>query len=447
MAYVPHTDKQIAEMLKAIGVEKFDDLIKAIPEDVRLKEGLDLSDGLSEYDVTKRMSALGEKNRDAVTSLNFLGGGAYDHFVPSGVGDLLNRSEWYTAYTPYQPEVSQGTLQAIYEFQSVMCNITGMDVSNASVYDSATGATEAMLLGLRAQKKRNKVLVSEGLHPHAIKVMRTYTAASDVEFVTIPIGADGRTDQDALKAALDDNTAVVHFQQPNFFGVLEDAQTLSDIIHENKSLVAVNVYPISLGMVAPPGEYGADIAIGEGQCLGNGLGFGGPYLGIFTATKKLLRQMPGRISGETVDKEGQRGYVLTLQTREQHIRREKATSNICTNQGLNALAAVIYMALIGKEGFKQLSELCYHKAHYLHDKISKETKLKPVYDSPFFNEFVVETPIPAKELRDKLADQGILGGINMERFFDGMENHLMIAVTETRSKDELDKFVEVLKTI
>lgn len=447
MAYVPHTDSQIAEMLKAIGVEHFDELIASIPEEVRLEGGLKMADGLSEFDVTRAMETIGAANRDAVNAINFLGGGSYDHFIPSAVGALLSRSEWYTAYTPYQPEVSQGTLQAIYEYQSVICDITGMDVSNASVYDGPTGATEAVLLALRSQKKREKVLVSEGLHPHALKVLTTYGKTSGLDIETIPLGADGRTDMDALKAALSDETAVVSFAQPNFYGVLEDAEAITNAAHEAGALAAVSVYPISLGIVAPPGQYGADIATGEGQSLGNRMSFGGPYLGIFTASQKLIRQMPGRIAGETVDKEGKRGYVLTLQTREQHIRRGKATSNICTNEGLNALAALIHLALIGKQGFKQVSQLCYDKAHYLFDRIVKETSFKPAFDAPFFNEFTLETPVPAQQVVDTLADQGILGGIRLDRFYPEMKNRMLVAVTEKRTREEMDAFVEALKQI
>ena len=447
MAYVPHTDTQIAEMLEAIGVRQFDELIQAIPEDVRLEKGLNLPDGLSELEVTRKMEQIGALNREAVESVNFLGGGSYDHFIPSAVGALLSRSEWYTAYTPYQPEVSQGTLQAIYEYQSVICDITGMDVSNASVYDGATGATEAILLALRSQKKREKVLVSAGMHPHALKVLETYAKTSGIEVETIPVDADGRTSLEALKAALNDQVAVVSFAQPNFFGVLEDARAITEIAHEAGALSSVSVYPVSLGIVAPPGQYDADIATGEGQSLGNSMAFGGPYLGLFTCKEKLIRQMPGRIAGETVDKEGKRGYVLTLQTREQHIRRGKATSNICTNEGLNALAALIHLALIGKQGFKQVSQLCYDKAHYLFERITAETKFKAAFEAPFFNEFTLETPIPAEDVVNKLADQGILGGIRLDRFYPEMINRLLVAVTEKRTKEELDQFVEVLKNI
>ncbi len=447
MAYVPHTEEQIAEMLRSIGVESFEDLIQAIPEEIRLSGGLDLPDGLSEMEVTRRLQELGAKNRKASEASNFLGGGSYDHFIPAAVNALMGRSEWYTAYTPYQAEVSQGTLQAIYEYQSVICDITGMDVSNASVYDGATAATEAMLLAIRAQRKRSRVVVSEGLHPHTLKIMQTYAAANDDELVTVPLGEDGRTDREALKKALDDQTAVFHFQQPNFFGVLEDARGLVGAAHEAGALAAASVYPVSLGMVTPPGEYGADIAVGEGQCLGNAMGFGGPYLGIFTATQKLIRQMPGRIAGQTTDLEGRRGFVLTLQTREQHIRRGKATSNICTNQGLNALMALIHLALLGRQGFKQVAALAYHKAHYLHDRLVEETSLKPVYRSPFFNEFVLETPQLGEDVVDALAERGILPGIRLDRFYPEMANRLLVAVTEMRTREELDRYVDEIKAL
>ncbi len=446
MGYVPHTDPQIAEMLKAIGVEKFDDLIKAIPKDVRLEGGLDLPPGLSELEVTARIQEMAEKNRRGIESAGFLGGGSYDHFIPAGVAAILSRSEWYTAYTPYQPEVSQGTLQAIYEFQSVICDITAMDVANASLYDGATAITEAMLLALRAQRNRPRVLVSEGVHPHYVKLMQTYAETSGIELERVPL-KDGRTNIDTLKQRLDDNTAVFHFAQPNFFGVLEEAPSLVEAAHASGALAGVSFYPVSLGMIAPPGDYGADIATAEGQCLGNPVGFGGPYLGIFTAREKLLRQMPGRISGATVDREGKRGFVLTLQTREQHIRRGKATSNICTNQGLNALAALVHLALIGKEGFRRTSELCYHKAHYLRDQIATKTKFEPAFDQPFFNEFTLKTPIPASEAINRLAEKKLLPGIRLDRFYPGMDNMLLVAVTEKRTREEMDRLVKELAAL
>ena len=447
MAYVPHTDAQVGEMLRAIGVEKFDDLIKAIPSDVRLKSGLDLPDGLSEFDVARKMKEFGSKNRQAVEAANFLGGGSYDHFIPAGVGAMLARSEWYTAYTPYQPEVSQGTLQAIYEYQSVICDITGMDVANASLYDGSTATVEGILLALRSAKKREKVVLSAGLHPHSMKVIETYAKTNGIETVIVPLTANGRTDEDALAKALDDSTAVLTFAQPNFLGVLEDAPALTEAAHTAGAYAHVSVYPVSLGLVAPPGEYGADIVSGEGQCLGNRMGFGGPYLGIFAVKQELIRSMPGRLSGQTVDVDGKRGFVLTLQTREQHIRRGKATSNICTNQGLNALAALVHLALIGKEGFKQVANLCYHKAHYLHDKLAMETKFKPVFNAPFFNEFVISGPMPSGEVIDKLAERGILAGIRLGRFDAKDENGILVAVTEKRTREELDAYVQALKEI
>lgn len=446
MAYVPHTDTQFAEMLKSIGVEKFDDLIKAIPPDVRLEDGLDLEPGLSELELTRKFSELGAKNRSAAEGISFLGAGSYNHFIPSTVQTLLSRSEWYTAYTPYQPEVSQGTLQAMYEYQSVICDITGMDVSNASVYDGATALNEAMLLALRSQRKRNGVLVSAGIHPHYRKVLDTYANTSGIELTTVPL-KDGRMDMEALNDLLNDDTAVVLFSHPNFYGVLEDPKPIIEAVHGAGALAAVSVYPVSLGMVSSPGEYGADIATGEGQCLGNAMGFGGPYLGLFTATKKLMRQMPGRIAGETVDKDGERGFVLTLQTREQHIRRGKATSNICTNQGLNALAAVIHMAMIGKQGFKEVANLCYHKAHYLHDRIMEIDGFKPAFGQPFFNEFTIETEKPAKAIVERLEEKGLYPGIRLDRFYPEKKHWLLTAVTEKNTKKDMDTLVEALKAV
>lgn len=448
MAYVPHTPEQFAEMLKAIGVKSFDELIRAIPEDVRLEDGLALDEGLSELEVLDRIESLAAKNRASAGAVTFLGGGSYDHFIPAGVGAILSRSEFYTSYTPYQPEVSQGTLQSIYEYQSVICDITGMDVANASVYDGPTATAEAMLLALRAQKKRGQIVASEGLHPHALKIMRTYADTSGIELITVPVGENGRTDSTLLRRVLTDNVAGVHFQQPNFFGVLEDAPAIVGTAHEAGALAIAGVYPVSLGIVAPPGEYGADIAVGEGQCLGNRMGFGGPYLGIFTAKQELIRQLPGRLSGQTVDRNGTRGFVLALQTREQHIRRGKATSNICTNQGLNALAALVHLALLGKQGFRDVAQLCYDKAHYLYRRIMKHTRFRPTYYAPFFNEFVLQTPIPAVAVVDRLVEQhGMLAGVRLDRFYPEMDHHLMVAVTEKRTRDELDAFVSALAAI
>ncbi len=446
MAYVPHTDAQFEEMLREIGVDSFEDLIRAIPEDVRLHNGLDLPEGLSEVEVLRKIEDLAAKNRPAIEAVSFLGAGSYDHFIPSGVGAMLSRAEWYTAYTPYQPEVSQGTLQAIYEFQSAICDITGMDVSNASMYDGATAMNEATLLALRAQKKREVILVSEGVHPHYLKVLHTFSEPSKIDLRTVPL-KDGRTDIDALKKMLDDKVAAVVISQPNFFGVLEKAAELVEAAHNVGALAIVDVYPTSLGLIAPPGEYGADIVTGEGQCLGNSMGYGGPYLGILAATQKLVRQLPGRISGQTVDKNDKRGFVLTLQTREQHIRRGKATSNICTNQGLNALAALIYMSLIGKEGFKQVASLCYHKAHYLFGKMEELDGWEPMFNQPFFNEFAFKTPIPAQEIVEKMSEKGFFPGIRLDRFYPELDHHLLIAVTEKRTREEMDNLVEALKTL
>ncbi|MBD3167791.1 aminomethyl-transferring glycine dehydrogenase subunit GcvPA [bacterium] len=446
MAYVPHTDEQLEQMLQEIGVASFEDLIAAIPKDVRLPNGLDIPKGLSEFEVTAMMKEMAAKNRGAVEAVGFLGGGSYDHFIPSAVGAILSRSEWYTAYTPYQPEVSQGTLQAIYEFQSVIANITGMEVANASLYDGPTAMNEAMLLALRVQRKREKVLLSEGVHPHTLKIMRTYADTSGIDLQTVPL-KDGRTDMDALSAALGDDTAVLLFSQPNFFGVIEDGRALVKAAQDAGAMASVNAYPVALGMLESPGAYGADLVTGEGQSLGNHMGYGGPYVGLFAAKEKLIRQMPGRISGLTQDVEGRRGFVLALQTREQHIRRGKATSNICTNQGLNALASLIHVALLGKEGFRKVAHLCYHKAHYLHGRMSELNGWTPAFDRPFFNEFVFETPEPAEHIIDKMKDKGFFAGIRLDRFYPEMRNRLLVAVTEKRTRAEMDRFIEELKTL
>lgn len=442
MAYIANTDDDRKQMLEAIGVKTFEELIANIPEDARFKGDLNLPEGLSEYEALMELEKLSNKNRSNLAI--FAGAGAYDHYVPAAIKQIISRSEFYTAYTPYQAEVSQGTLQAIYEFQSMICDITDMDVANASMYDGATALAEAMLLAT-AHTRRNKFVIPANLHPHYRKVLDTYAYGKGIEIVKVPV-VDGTINLDELKNLVDENVAAVAIQQPNFYGLLEEVFEIEKIAHEKNALFVVSVDILSLGLIEAPGNYGADIVTGEAHYLGSPLNYGGPYLGIFAVKKDLIRKIPGRLAGVTVDVDGNRGFVLTLQTREQQIKREKATSNICSNQGLVMLAATIYLSLIGKEGFKELAEINYHKAHFLASELSKIKGVKLKYNKPFFREFVIETTKPPKMLIDSLLEFDILAGVDLSRFYEG-DSGLLIAVTEKRTRLDIDKFVYRLKTL
>ncbi len=442
MGFIPNTDEDRQEMLRAIGVSSFEELISDIPKEIRLKEDLKLPEPISEFEVLKELQSISEKNLDLNHAISFLGGGAYDHFVPSAVFTIISRSEFYTAYTPYQAEVSQGTLQAIYEYQTMICRLTGMDVANASMYDGASALAEAVLLAL-GHTGRNEVVIAGPINPNYLAVVRTYTHPRRAN-VKLTKFDSGVCDIDDLKAQITDQTACVVVQQPNFFGNIEDVFEIEKLTHNKGALLIVAIDPISLGILVPPGEYGADVVVGEGQPLGIPLRFGGPYLGIFATKEFLIRKIPGRLSGVTIDRNGERGFTLTLQTREQHIRREKATSNICTNQSLMMLAATVYMALMGKQGLKEVANLCLQKSHYLAEQISKIDGFKLRYNQPFFKEFVVQTPIPVSKIKEKLQTKKILPGIDLSKF-PGYGDGLLIAVTEKRTKKEMDLFVEELK--
>ncbi len=444
MGFVPNTEEDRQEMLKAIGVSSFEELISDIPPKIRLKDDLKLPEPLSEYEVLKELREISEKNLDLNHAISFLGGGAYDHFIPSAVFTIISRSEFYTAYTPYQAEVSQGTLQAIYEYQTMICRLTGMDVANASMYDGGSALAEAVLLAL-GHTGRNEVIIAGPINPNYLSVVRTYTHPKKAD-IKLTRFDSGICDIDDLKSKVTDKTACVVVQQPNFFGNIEDVFEIEKLAHNVGALLIVAVDPISLGILIPPGEYGADVVVGEGQPLGIPLSFGGPYLGIFAVKEFLIRKIPGRLSGITIDRDGERGFVLTLQTREQHIRREKATSNICTNQGLMMLAATVYMALMGKHGLREVAKLCLQKSHYLAEQISKINGFKLKYNQPFFKEFVVQTPIPVSEIKRKLQQKKILPGIDLSKF-DGYGDGLLIAVTEKRTKKEMDLFIEELKNL
>ncbi len=452
MSYVPHTDSDRAAMLAEIavspcglttrGVETVGDLFLDVPESVRYPD-LKLPHPLSEMEILGELRSMSEENADLDHHACFLGAGAYNHFVPSVVGHIIGRSEFYTAYTPYQPEISQGTLQAIFEYQSMVCALTGMEVANASHYDGATSLAEAAIMAVNVSRgKRRKIIVSSAVHPEYRATLRTYTPGPDLTISNLqyPIS----------NTQFDDNTACLIIQQPDFFGQLAEASELAQLAkaaHAAGALLVVNTDPISLGLFTPPGEYGADIVVGEGQPLGNPLNFGGPYLGIFACREKYMRKMPGRLVGETVDTAGRRAFVLTLATREQHIRRERATSNICTNQALCALAAGAYLAAMGKSGLRKVAELCYHKAHYAARRIAAIPGFDLVGDKPFFKEFVVRCPRPPSEINEALLERGIIGGYDLGRDYPHLENSMLFCVTEMNTRAEIDRLVEALEEV
>jgi glycine dehydrogenase subunit 1 len=442
MSYVPHTDADRAAMLAAVGVERVEDLFHDVPAAFRFPE-LSLPEPMSEMEIMAELQAMSEENLDTGHFTSFLGAGAYQHYVPRIVDHVISRSEFYTAYTPYQPEISQGTLQSIFEYQSMICALTGMEVANASHYDGATSTAEAVIMALNVGRgKRKRVILSPWVHPEYRAVVRTYTQGTDLELVGDDLSAP--TGQ-GLAALLDGNTACLVVQSPNFLGQLEDLAGLADTVHAAGALLVVVTDPISLGLLRPPGEVGADIVVGEGQALGNGLNFGGPYLGFFACREKDVRKMAGRLVGQTVDAEGKRGFVLTLSTREQHIRREKATSNICTNEALCALATAVHLAALGKTGLCKLAELCYHKAHYAASRIGGLDGYQVMAEKPFFKEFVVRCPAPVKAINDYLLDEwGIIGGYDLGRDYPALENHMLICVTEVISREEIDTLVEAL---
>ena len=431
-------------MLEAIGVGSIDALFNDVPEQARYPE-VSLPAGLSEIEALRALRSISEKNVDLDHYACFLGAGAYNHYVPSVVSHVTGRAEFYTAYTPYQPEISQGTLQAIFEYQSMICELTGMEVSNASHYDGATAVAEAVIMALNvARGRRKKVIVSPFVHPEYRDTVRTYTQGMGV---AVAGDEDPPTEVASLLDLLDGDTACFIVQSPNFLGEIEDLEGAAKAAHAAGALLIVAAYPISLGLLKPPGEFGADIVVGEGQSLGNHLSFGGPYLGFLACRQKLVRKIAGRLVGETEDTEGRRAYVLTLATREQHIRRERATSNICTNQALCALAASVYMAYMGKSGLRQVAELCYHKAHYAARRISELAGFSLVGSKPFFNEFVVRCPKAVDEINLSLLEKGIVGGYDLGREYPHLEGCLLICVTELNSKTEVDDLVKALKEV
>ena len=450
MSYIPHTESDRATMLAEIGVETVGDLFLDVPESVRYP-GLELPPPLSELEILGELRAMSEENADLDHYACFLGAGAYNHFAPSVVGHVIGRSEFYTAYTPYQPEISQGTLQAIFEYQSMVCALTGMDVANASHYDGATSLAEAAIMAVNAFRgKRRKIVVSPTVHPEYRATLHTYTPGPDLTISNPSAKLRAGLQYPISNTQFDDDTACVIIQNPDFFGQLAEAselKQLAEAVHAAGALLVVNTDPISLGLFTPPGEYGADIVVGEGQPLGNPLNFGGPYLGLFACREKYMRKMPGRLIGETVDTEGRRGFVLTLSAREQHIRRERATSNICSNEALCALAAGAYLAAMGKSGLRTVAELCYHKAHYAAQQIAAIPGFDLVGDKPFFKEFVVRCPKPPSEINEALLEWGIIGGYDLGCDYPHLNNHMLLCVTEMNTKDEIDYLVEALEEV
>ena len=431
--YFPHTDDDLQVMLEKVGVKSLDELFAEIPESIRFRKDYDLLPSASELEVRQAFQLLGSKNRQLTC---FAGMGVYDHYTPSAIPSLLSRSEFLTSYTPYQAEISQGTLHYIFEYQSMMTELTGMDISNASMYDGSTAVAEAMMMAVAAGKKQNKVLITGASNPLTYQVLKTYALHHGIELESLPI-RDGVTSLDDIKERLaQGGVAGVIVQQPNVYGIVEDFTGFAEACHEQKTLFIMDSVAADLAVLKTPGEWGADIAVGDGQSLGIPMSYGGPYVGYMCCTEKLIRKMPGRIVGKTLDNRGQRAFVLTLQAREQHIRRQKATSNICSNQSLMALHVTMYMALMGREGLREAAELSYGGAHYLCDELLKTGRFQLAYDKPFFNEFYVKYDGDSQALYQRFIDEGILGGVCFE---DGF----LFAVTEQRTKEEIDKLVKI----
>ncbi len=442
MSYIATTDAERQEMLKICGVSSVADLFADIPSDVAPKS-FNLPEGKSELDLHCHFRELAGRNKPL--TLNFFGGGFYDHFVPAAVDALVSRSEFYTAYTPYQPELSQGTLQAIYEYQTAICRLTNMDVANASLYDGGTALYEACQMAIHATR-RNRIVIDGGLNPVYRKMLYSYTANLHINLADCVPVIHGHCDRSYIMDTLDESTAAVVLQNPNFFGVVDDHTDIVEYCHKHGILVIQVIYPIAAALLKTPGEMGVDIAVGEGQSLGLPLSFGGPYLGIMATTKKQVRRMPGRIAGRTVDKKGREAFVLTLQAREQHIRREKATSNICTNEALCALRAQIYLSLLGKNGLKEVAQLCAAKAEYAKQQLNKIKDVEVMRASPTFNEFTVKLPRSAKEVVNAMLAKNVAPGLPLGRFYDDMDEYMLVAVTEKRTKAQIDQLAEALES-
>lgn len=442
MSFISNTPEDRRDMLEKIGVRNFEELLAAIPKNLRMGRPLNIPQ-LSEFELLAEIKQIATENQsDAIC---FAGGGSYDHFIPAAVGAIIGRPEFMTAYTPYQAEVAQGTLQVIYEFQTHICRLTGLDVANASLYDGGSAVAESSIVAMNANG-RSKIVVAETVNPSYREVLRTYLSARDVEIVTAPM-KDGVTDLNKLEDIVDEKSACVIVQQPNFFGVIEEIDPVVAMTHKVGGLVVMSVDPISQALLKTPAEYGADIAVGEGQPLGIPMSFGGPYLGFFAATKALVRSFPGRIAARTKDLDGKTGFVLTLQTREQHIRREKATSNICTNQALCAAAATVYMSLLGKTGLKKVALLSFERAEEAQKAICGVEGFEPYFKAPYGREFAVRTPRPAKEVINSLLKRGVLAGIDAGQWFSKMDDCMIVATTEKRSTADIARLVDGLKEL
>jgi glycine dehydrogenase subunit 1 len=442
MRYIGNTPEQRKEMLDAIGVASVEDLLARIPAEARLERPLALPEAMSEIELVRHMQGLAAANAHAEDAVCFLGGGVYDHYVPSPIDHLVSRGEFLTAYTPYQPEASQGTLRSIYEYQTMMAELTGMDVANASIYDGGSALAEAALMA-HAVTERNELVASRGINPLWRQVLATYCGSRGLRIREVPVG-DGSTDLDALGTLVTSKTAGVLIQYPNFFGCLEEVARAAEVAHARGALLAVAADPVSLGVLTPPGALGADIVVGEGQGLGVPLSYGGPYLGVFATRTELVRRMPGRLTGATVDLGGRRGFVLTLQTREQHIRREKATSNICTNVALCGLMATIYVALLGKEGLRKVGELSLAKAHYAAEALTRVSGVRLRFPAPFFKEFALQLPTSPERVARRLMKAGILAGIPLKPYDRWLKDCLLVAVTEKRTRAEIDAYADAL---
>lgn len=446
MRYIPNTEAQCEEMLRIIGVKDIEELFSVIPQAIRFKGNLALPEKLSEAELLELATELSGLNANAESHISFLGGGAYNHFTPSVVGHLATRAEFYTSYTPYQPEISQGTLQAIFEYQTLICQLTAMDVSNASMYDGASAVAEAALMAQRINGKK-EIAISRAVHPDYRLAVRTYIESIGMKIVEVGVDSSGATDMASARAALSSDSSAIIVQSPNFFGTVEHLGAFAGLARERNCLfIASFSEAISLGLLKPPGELGADIVAGEGQSFGNSLSFGGPYLGIFATRDKYLRAMPGRLVGQTVDSEKRRGYVLTLATREQHIRRGKATSNICTNHSLCALTAAIYLSALGRQGLRRLAELNLQKASYAKRRIAGIRDFSIKFSGPTFNEFVVKLPAPASEVKGALLEQRILAGIDLSTYYPELNNCLLVCVTEKNSRAQIDKLCGLLQS-
>ena len=444
--YISITPDDEQKMLQAIGFTSLDELFDDIPKEVALNRNFNLDESKSELEVSAYLTEMANKNCTLDELTCFLGAGAYDHYIPSVVNHIISRSEFYTSYTPYQPEISQGTLQYLFEYQTLICNLTGMDVSNASLYDGGTAIAEAALMAAAVTRKK-EIIISKTVRPESRKILKTYAHIQDLKVIEVDM-KDGVTDLEQLDSLVNDNTAAVIIQSPNFFGVIENIEETSNITHKvKKAALITSVDPISLGILKRPGDLGADIVVGEGQSMGIPLSFGGPYLGFMAVNNAYMRKLPGRIVGQTEDMDGKRSFVLTLTAREQHIRREKATSNICSNQGLNTLAATVYMVTLGKEGLREVALQSTKKAHYAFDKLTELGKYKKVFNKPFFKEFVVASDTDPEKISSTLREENIIGGYDLSKDYPKYKNAVLYAVTEKRTKDEIDKLSSVLEGI